>query len=752
MGTKSRRHFLIWMAGSTGAVALGSLAGCNNKITQTSVKQMRSAAFSFNPIDGPIPLKGFGLNSSQQEEKYRNYEVVDDLVLPEDYDYQVIAAWGDKVGDSRFGYNNDYLSFIPTGDNEGYLSVNFEYISAVPWIQTYEQTIGKSLPFAQLQAALKDKKSSGENEVNAYALPDNDPMKANIREISAEALIDQGLGIISIRKAANGKWERTNSPSDRRISGISGLRDGRYLKATGPAVKIFQKKQGQGYVDNLGDRIIGSFGNCAGGTTPWGTVLSAEENFQVQVPETIYADGTSLDPSARPFGFSEKSIYGQGNIFGLAGNKYGWIVEVDPADPNDYGTKHTWLGRYRHEAVGVRVEAGKPLAFYSGCDRKSGHIYKFVSQDIVRDPKDKANSRLLNQGMLYVAKFAADGTGRWIPLKPETTIEPDLPSNIIGNLIRLPKGPPADGDKGGEKQTLLNSSKSVENTDLVVNSDEEITKYKQKFKTLGDLYIGNPSEKQGAILIDAHYAANAVGATCTARPEDTEIAPNGDLFISFTSGSSDQEGGPDARIFKGPNGETPYEYGWVMRLTEESNNLAANTFSWQIVATGGEPNTDGMGFANPDNLLIDRQGNVWMVTDISTGKLNNAVKSRTNDKEKPKTISGVFGNNSIWYIPTSGEGALKPLLFGIGPMECEVTGPCFTPHEDTMFVSIQHPGETNGIRKNKASDTREYVIYTTTGEEFVQNRTVPIGSNWPSKKADAPPKPAVVAITKKPKK
>lgn len=759
MGIKSRRHFLLWMAGSTGAFALSSLAGCNNKVTQTSVKQIQNAAFSFNPINGPIPLKGLGLKSSQQQEKYRNYEVVDDLVLPEGYEYQVIAAWGDKVGNSRFGYNNDYLSFIPTGDDEGYLSVNFEYISAVPWIQTYEQIIGKSLPFAELQALLKDK-SSGKNEVNAYALPDDEPIKESIEKICAEALLDQGIGIISIRKAANGKWERTNSSSDRRISGISGLKDERYLKATGPAVKIFQKKQGQGYIDNLGDRIIGSFGNCAGGTTPWGTVLSAEENFQVQVPETVYADGTSLDPSAKPFGLSKKSIDGQGNIFGLAGNKYGWVVEVDPANPNDYGTKHTWLGRYRHEAVGVRVEAGKPLAFYSGCDRKGGHIYKFISKGIVSNPKDKSNSQLLNQGMLYVAKFSSDGTGRWIPLKTETIIEPDLPSNIVGNLIRLPKGPLASSEKADEKQALPNSSqklsgelsgelpKSAKNTDLLISNDEEIAKYKQKFKTLGELYTGTASEKQGAILIDAHYAANAVGGTCTARPEDTEIAPNGDLFITFTSGSSDRNGGPDARVFKGPNSETPYEYGWVMRLIEDSKDVAADTFTWQIVATGGEPSAGGMGFANPDNLLIDRQGNVWMVTDISTGKLNNAVKSRTSDKEKPKTISGVFGNNSIWYIPTSGECALKPLLFGIGPMECEMTGPCFTPQEDTMFVSIQHPGEINGIRHNQASDTREYVIYTTDGQEFVQTRMVPIGSNWPNKKSDDPPKPAVVAIAR----
>ncbi|MDJ0697055.1 alkaline phosphatase PhoX [Mastigocoleus sp. MO_188.B34] len=752
MGITSHRHFLLWMAGSTSALALSSLAGCNNKITENSVKQIQNAGFSFNPINGPIPLESLGLKASQQQEKYRNYEVVDDLILPEGYQYQVIASWGDKVGDSRFGYNNDYLSFIPTGDDEGYLSVNFEYISAVPWVQTYEQVIGKSLPFTELQVALKDK-SSGKNEVNAYALPDDEPIKAKIEKICAEALIDQGLGIISIRKTANGKWERTNSSSDRRISGISGLRDGRYLKATGPAVEIFQKKVGQGYIDNLGDRIIGSFGNCAGGTTPWGTVLSAEENFQVQVPETVYADGTSLDPSAKPFGFNKKSISGQGNIFGLAGNKYGWIVEVDPTNPNDYGTKHTWLGRYRHEAVGVRVEAGKPLAFYSGCDRKGGHIYKFISKDPVHDPNDKSNSQLLSQGMLYVAKFTADGTGRWIPLKPDTEIEPDLPSNIVGNIIRLPKGPLTTSNKQGEKRALPNSSEkklpeTSKNTDLLVTRDEQITKYKQIFKTLGDLYTGTPSEKQGAILVDAHYAANAVGGTCTARPEDTEIAPNGDLFITFTSGSSDEDGGPDAQIFKGPNSETPYEYGWVMRLKEDGNDLVANTFSWEIIATGGEPNTGGMGFANPDNLLIDSQGNVWMVTDISTGKLNNAVKSRTSYKEKPKTVSGIFGNNSIWYIPTSGEGALEPLLFGIGPMECEITGPCFTPQEDTMFVSVQHPGEINGIRNNQASETREYAIYTTTGQEFVQTRTVPIGSNWPSKNFDFPPKPAVVAIGK----
>lgn len=735
-----RRNFLLFLGGSAGAIALGTLLYYRGKkismpFTNPAAKTLSpSEKLSFQPVKGPMPLETDGIMPAQQIENYSTYEVVDDLVLPEGFNYEVIAAWGDKVGDSRFGYNNDYLSFVETGENQGYLTVNFEYISTLPWSQTYQQVIGKSLPFDEVQAAIRQSSSQdtgGKAEINAYALSDLDPTKAQIRDICKELLLDQGLGVISIRKTADGKWERTNSKADRRISGISGLEDGRYLKATGPGAAVFRKKQGQGYIDGLGDRIIGSFANCAGGTTPWGTVLSAEENFQVQVPESVYADGTAFDPSKRAFALDEEELYGQGNVFGLAGNKYGFIVEVDPANPKDYGTKHTWLGRYRHEAVGVRVSAGKQLAFYSGCDRRGGHIYKFVSRDPVRNPQDKANSQLLQNGMLYAAKFNADGTGRWIPLKADTPIAPDLPSNIEGNLIRLPLRHDFLPPQGG---------------DFEAKSDEQISQFKQQYKQLSDLYTGNAEEQQGAILIDAHYAANAVGATCTARPEDTEIAPDGDLYISFTSGSPGDDGGPDKRIFKGPNGETPYEYGWVMRLGEDGNDPAALSFRWEMVATGGEPAWGGVGFANPDNLLIDRSGNLWIVTDMSSGKKNQELKSRIDEEGKPASLTGLFGNNSIWFIPTTGADAGKAFLFGTGPIECETTGPCFTLDEQTMFLSVQHPGEANGVRKNQESQTREFAMATTEGQEFMQTRQVPIGSNWPSKSPNAPPKPAVVAI------
>lgn len=737
-----RRDFLLFLGVSTGAIACAAFPSSQQKLSTPFADSVTAASLpkgmKFQPIQGPMPLETSNLvansgqlmsissvSPEQQVKAYSTYEVADELLLPEGFTYDIVATWGDKVGDSRFGYNNDYLSFVETAKNEGFLTVNFEYISAVPWTETYQKVIGKSLPFAKLEAAMK---STGKDEINAYALPANDLTKAMIQEIAKEALIDLGIGVISIRRNPEGKWERTNSKADRRVTGISGLEDGNYLKATGPAVAIFRKK-GKGYDDQLGDKIIGTFSNCAGGTTPWGTVLSCEENYQDLVPESVNSDGSSFDPSQNKFYKNNEFMGGLGNVFGLAGNKYGWMVELDPANPKDYGTKHTWLGRYRHEAVGVRVVAGKPLVFYSGCDRRSGHLYKFVSSQKVTNPADKANSKLLTKGMLYAAKFNPDGSGQWIALKADTPVNPDMPSVHAGGMITLPKRP-----DGG----IFKAEK-----------DEDIATFKKQFKTLGDLYEGNAEEKQGAILIDAHLAGNAVGATCTARPEDTEIAADGSLYVTFTSGTpSSSDGGPDLRIFQGKDGKA-YEYGWILHLTEDGNDPGAMKFQWKMLATGGEPADGGLGFANPDNLAIDKNGNIWMVTDTSSDKYNKAIPNRVDQAGKPLSQSnllGLFGNSSIWFIPTSGPNAGEAYLFGMGPMECETTGPFFTADGHTLFLSIQHPGEINGMRKDMSFEDRKLVMKTTNGKEFMQSRKVPIGSNWPGKKVNDPPRPAVVAI------
>lgn len=734
-----RRHLLAFLGAATGTSVLGSL-GCQptKRVTKPAIPDGSSISGSnvspvsfpiaepqsFQPLRSPIPYDAVKVSTDRQPIEYAQYAIQDDIVLPDGFTYDVIASWGDKVGDSRFGYNNDYLSFVPTGPDEGYLTVNFEYISSNTWEQTYPKVIGQPLPIDEVNKALREVEDEA---VNAFELKEDSSLKAQIKAIAKEALVDQGLGVISVRRGADGQWVRVAADTDRRASGISGLEDGNYLGSTGPATAVFVKTDVKGYSDGLGNRIIGTFGNCAGGTTPWGTVLSAEENIQVQVPEPVYSDGSSFAPGEVPFNMG---FGGQGNVFGLAGNKYGWIVEIDPSNPNDYGTKHTWLGRYRHEAVGVRAEAGKPLAFYSGCDRRGGHVYKFISNGTVKDPTDKANSQLLESGMLYAAKFNVDGTGQWIPLSPETALNPVLPSQVLGGMVTLPKRP----DGGFEK----------------VGEDAAATQLKAQFATLNELYEGTPNETQGAILIDAHFAANAVGATCTARPEDTDVASDGTLFIAFTSGASGGDGGPDKSIFLGPNGEEDYEAGWIMKLIETDNDPAALTFSWDMFAVGGEPIDGGIGFANPDNLEFDRNGDLWVVTDMSTSAHNKAVPfKRVDESGEPiagKGLLGLYGNNSLWQIVVNGENAGEAKMFAYGPMECELTGPFFTEDSSALFISAQHPGERNGIRMEMKSEIRDFEMKTTDGKTFLQKREVPVGSNWPEKLEGAPPKPSVVAI------
>jgi uncharacterized protein len=740
--TLKRRDFLLFLGAGAGAIAFDATS---KQATQrfsmpfstpldlaepdSAFAATKNTSLTFKPIKGVMPLETDGIAKTKQIEAYTKFEVKDDLVLPEGYTYDIVAAWGDPVGDSRFGYNNDYVSFVETGKNEGLLTVNFEYVSSKPWAQTYKQVIGKSLPLDEMTLALE---KAGKEGIDLVSLPDSDRTKQLFVQVTKEMMTDLGIGVISIRRNSDGKWMRTYANTDRRITGISGLEDGRYLKSTGPSVAVFRKSQVKGYKDKLDDLIVGTFNNCAGGTSPWGTVFSAEENYQNFVPEAVNADGSSFNPSKKKFLITVDDTEGLGSLLGYAGNKYGWMVEVDPANPNDYGTKHTWIGRYRHEAVGIRADAGKPLAFYSGCDRRGGHLYKFVSKGIVSDPKDKANSRLLEDGMLYAAKFNPDGTGSWIALKADTPINPDLPSVHAGKMIPLPKRP----DGGYE----------------LIEDDNAIAAFTQKYKTLDDLYEGNAIEKQGAILIDAHYAANAAGATCTARPEDTEIAKDGSLFIAFTSGSiSKTDGSPDLRIFKGKDGKA-YEYGWIMRLVENGDEPGAMSFQWKMFATGGEPAEGGLGFANPDNIAFDPGGNLWIVTDMSSDKHNKAVPKGRLDKEgkaiSQSDLRGLYANNSIWFMPTSGQNAGEAYLFGYGPMDCETTGPFFTRDQQTLFLAVQHPGEINGTRKDMEAKDKEFEIRTTDGKEFMQTRTVPIGSNWPGKKPNDPPKPAVVAIRK----
>ncbi|ELR97147.1 PhoX family phosphatase [Gloeocapsa sp. PCC 73106] len=730
--TLHRRQFLLFFGAAVGTALLKAPSAAR-ETTLPFTLATSPENISFSPVKVPIPLTITGIVPAEQINAYQNYTVVDDLVLPEGFTYQVIASWGDPLGDSRFGYNNDYLAYIATGSDAGLLAINFEYISGQTWMDTYPMVIGKELPFQAVAEAIASK---GNTSINAYALTEDDPLKQQIKLIAKEAFIDQGIGIMSLKRNPDGTWERTNLKSDRRITGISGLEDGRYVKSTGPATIVFNKSDKLGYEDNLGDKIIGSFSNCAGGKTPWGTIFSAEENYQDQVPEGVRADGSSLDPARVPFELASDEIYGRANVFGLAGNKYGWMVEVDPANPDDYGTKHTWLGRFRHEAVAVRAVPDKKLAAYSGCDRRGGHVYKFISTEPVVKVDDRSNSRLFAQGMLYGAKFNPDYTGKWIALEPGTPVDPVLPSQVVGT--------------DGEGMVPLPNSDRAQGGFIPFTNDTAVALYKQKFKTLGDLYLGSDEEKQGAILIDAHFAANAAGITCTARPEDAEVTSDGTVFIAFTSENPGGDGGPHKHMAQNPQDPSvPYEYGWVVRIVEDNQNPEALTFRWDALALGGEPYLEGMGFSNPDNLAIDSKGHLWMVTDMSTSGHNQAVPPGRKVEGKPlslKNLTGIFGNNTAWCIPLTGPSAGNAYPFAIGPTETELCGLEFSPDEKSLFLAVQHPGEVTGIRANLNSETREFALKTTDGQEFIQKREVPLGSNWPGRQANDPPRPSVVAV------
>ena len=692
-----RRQFMLLLGAGIGGVAF---AGTREK------GQPTRGGVPFRPLRTTMPLPSDGLNPAQQRQAYQVVRVRDTLDLPPGYRQSLLASWGEPVGASRFGYNNDYLALLPQGGERALLTVNFEYISALPWRQGFAEVLGRPLPYEAVVAGLKSSGSSWD----VWSQPLQGQLAQDVELLTREALTDQGVGVIRLKRSAEGSWERDPGEEDRRISGLAGFDDpAQQLYCTGPAAAVFRLSKRRGYDDGLGDRIIGTFANCAGGTTPWGTVLSGEENFQSQVPEAVHADGSAFPPSARPFHCSERRIHGLGNPLGLAGNKYGWMVEVNPADPSDPGTKHTALGRFRHEAVAVAAQAGQPLVVYSGCDRRGGHLYRFVSDGTITDPKDPANSQLLSSGTLYGAVFLPDGSGSWRALRTDTAVDPlPAPAPL----------PHSNRELGGAEH---------------LSSEAQRKAYRQRYRTLGDLYVGEGEAQLGALLIDAHLAANAAGITPTARPEDTEIDPfSGDLLVTFTSGLPGSNGTADMAIFKGPQGQTPWNAGWIMRLTPGSGD----DFRWQMVATGGKPQEGGLGFANPDNLAVDPGGDLWMVTDIGTSTQNS-------DKN-----GGSFGNNSCWVIPTSGPQAGEALCFATGPVECELTGLALTPSGDNLFLAVQHPGERHGTRSAAAAEARTFNLELSNGEPLKQLRWVPLGSNWPSSKAGAVPRPGVVVISR----
>lgn len=196
-------------------------------------------------------------------------------------------------------------------------------------------------------------------------------------------------------------------------------------------------------------------------------------------------------------------------------------------------------------------------------------------------------------------------------------------------------------------------------------------------------------QTQADICVNTHEAALILGATPTDRPEDIEICPfDNTFFVAHTN--NDNHGNI---------------HGHITRFFEKDSDLGAMDFDFEIFAAGGRQS----GFSAPDNLTFDSSGNLWTVTDMSSGSMNKGVFTS-------------FANNGMYVIPTTGPNMGVAMQFASAPNDAELTGPWFTPDETTLFLAVQHPGE-NTTDLNKLTST------------------------WPRRQGDTMPRPAVIAIT-----
>lgn len=760
---------------------------------------------AFTPRRHPVPLPSDLHPPAEDRQRLAAFAVIDDLVLPEGFAYRVLAQWGDVFGpvgqpekQVRFGYNNDYTGLVPIAGQPGhyYLMVNHEYVAVRPWLQAYAEVFGTPPPALELLPHPKPEAFTRglfrfdgfafdgplfegnavdwANPAAREALPPE--LRAKIVALAERVLSQVGICVLHVRRLDDGSFEVVRGAADhRRITAIGRENVAgtprEHSRFTGPAAPFFARPP------------AGTMTNCSGGTTPWGTFLTCEENFYNEVAEEVSPAGLPLEDRKKLYGALPErlanvpvfghplppTLTGNGHVLAepLDGREYGWVCEVDPR--TGHLRKHTALGRFRHENVALRCEAGKRLAAYMGDDRRGGHVWKFVSDGVVKDPRDPANSRLLEQGTLYVARFepAPGYGGAWIPLRPETPLRRPEPEQCFTQHVQVPSrfvgGPVAVGDPERDHPDM-----AVEDWMAIVESYVvETTGRPRKFAeaTLGDLVAapGAPAaevagRKQGVLLMDAFLMANTCGGTPSARPEDLEVHPfDRTVYIAFTENAGSSDGSPDRRIFPDSDATSSRQYGAIYRLLEggvegPDSDPAATTFTWGRFLGSGEVAEKGAGFGFADNLVFDPQGHLWMVTDITTTAQNFPTGRNREDASQPGGLNfpGIFGNNAMFAIPTHGENAGMPYLFATGPMDSELCGPTFSEDGRTLILSVQHPGELDGMAtSDRRPEEREHQMLDRDGRTFVQKRQVPIGSNFPHGQKDRAPRPAVVSIQRK---
>ncbi len=471
--------------------------------------------------------------------------------VAEGYETQVLIRWGDPVlpgapaFDARnvteaaqalqFGYNCDYLDFfpLPAGSRSaehGLLVVNHEYTNT-------------NLMFPGMGSGRESRTRSSGPQTRAENMA-------------------HGLSVIEVRREGN-RWSYAKEGRfNRRITGETPMR------IAGPAAGAERMKTS---ADPTGTRVLGTLNNCAGGNTPWGTVLTGEENFN-----GYFGGDPARTPHAeimRRYGISTDSWYNwwrHQDRFNVEKEpnesfRFGWVVEFDPYDPHSVPVKRTALGRFKHEGATHAISADGRVAFYSGDDERFEFVYKFVTARPWNPTDRAANRDLLDDGTLFVGRFHDDGKVEWLPL-------------VFGQ---------------------------------------------------GPLTAANGFASQADVLLETRRAATLLGATPMDRPEDVETNPvNGRVYVMLTNNSR-----RTAQQARGANPRAANIHGHIVEIIPPGAGTprvdhAATEARWGIFLAAGKPGVDpgtqyhravsDQGWLScPDNCAFDSKGRIWIATDGS---------------------------------------------------------------------------------------------------------------------------------------
>jgi uncharacterized protein len=634
---------------------------------------------------------------------------LDELVVPAGYRSAVVMRWGDPVEEGapefdvdaqsaeaqagQFGYNCDFIGFLSLGRRRALLVVNHEY--------TNEQLM-----------------FSGVAEEEA---PTTDEQKRI-------AMMAHGISVVQIqRQGDSGVWLPTpERDRNRRITASTPFH------VTGAAAGSEFLRTG---ADPEGRTVLGTLNNCAGGITPWGTTLHGEENFNQYFGTSVPITEDPREPRLGRYSVSAEDSAGRrwqdvDPRFDLGQepnevNRFGWVVEVDPYDPTSTPRKHTALGRFKHEGANIQIAEDGRVVAYSGDDERFDYIYKFVSKKRYREGHDPAtrahNMTLLEEGDLYVAHFTGDspaaeidgsgtlpsdgefdGTGRWVPLVQDGRSM--IPGKDVAWVLTFTR---LAADRLG-KQLDDNGDFPDPQAPVVIDPSKVPTR------------MDRPEDIQVNPVNGRVYAALTNNSNRTGqdgRPGADEANP---LTRSYAFEPADEEASTPATFEEQPGNRNGHVIEW-----EETAGVAGDAFAWRIFILAGDPQLPGTYFAGydksqvsaiscPDNLEFDPAGNLWISTD-------GTVLSTRN--QEAGTFAGT--NDGLFAVPTGGaeRGHLKAFL--TVPIGAECSGPMIPRDGRSVFVSVQHPGETTGSTRDTPSST------------------------WPDRLPERPfPRPSVVVVAR----